>query len=93
MLPGIDIPHIRHVINYDLPHCVEDYVHRIGRTARANQEGDALSLITPEDNKYWKAIDRLINLKEPSQTHPRADEDLKTRRFNKNSQVKKRVWV
>lgn len=89
---GIDIPHIRHVINYDLPHCAEDYVHRIGRTARANQEGDALSLITPEDNKYWKAIDRLINLKEPSQTHPRADEDLKTRRFNKNSQVKKKSF-
>jgi len=58
---GLDIPHIRHVINYDLPHCAEDYIHRIGRTARAGMEGHALCLIAPEDNKYWKAIDRLMN--------------------------------
>ena len=58
---GLDIPHIRHVINYDLPHCAEDYIHRIGRTARAGMEGHALCLIAPEDTKYWKAIDRLMN--------------------------------
>ncbi|RZI45727.1 DEAD/DEAH box helicase [Candidatus Finniella inopinata] len=58
---GLDIPQIRHVINYDLPHCAEDYIHRIGRTARAGMEGNALCLISPEDNKYWKAIDRLMN--------------------------------
>jgi superfamily II DNA/RNA helicase len=58
---GLDIPHVMHVINYDLPECPEDYVHRIGRTGRAGAEGFALSLISPEDNFRWKAIERLLN--------------------------------
>ncbi len=58
---GLDIPHIEHVINYDLPQAPEDYIHRIGRTARAGAEGSALSLIAPEDNLKWRAIERLIN--------------------------------
>jgi len=58
---GLDIPHIEHVINYDLPECAEDYIHRIGRTARAGAEGSALSLITPADRSKWYAIDRLMN--------------------------------
>jgi len=56
---GLDIPHIMHVINYDLPECAEDYIHRVGRTGRAGKEGFALSLIAPEEKKYWKAIKRL----------------------------------
>lgn len=44
---GLDIPHIKHVINYDLPQCAEDYIHRIGRTGRAGVEGHALSFILP----------------------------------------------
>jgi len=59
---GLDIPHIKHVINYDLPQCPEDYIHRIGRTGRAGMEGSALSLIAPEDNHKWKRIHSLINL-------------------------------
>ena len=58
---GLDIPHIEHVINYDLPQCAEDYIHRIGRTARAGAEGAALSLIAPADKSKWNAIDRLLN--------------------------------
>ena len=58
---GLDIPHIEHVINFSLPHCPEDYIHRIGRTARAGAEGSALNLISPEDDKKWKAIHRLLN--------------------------------
>lgn len=58
---GLDIPHIEHVINYDLPQCPEDYIHRIGRTARAGAEGAALNLVTPQDNGKWNAIRRLIN--------------------------------
>jgi ATP-dependent RNA helicase DeaD len=58
---GLDIPHIRHVINYDLPQCAEDFIHRIGRTARAGSEGNALSLICPDDNSKWNAINRLMN--------------------------------
>lgn len=58
---GLDIPHIEHVINYDLPQAAEDYVHRIGRTARAGAEGSSLSLITPQDTSKWRAIQRFID--------------------------------
>ena len=58
---GLDIPHIEHVINYDLPQCPEDYIHRIGRTARAGAEGSALNFVTPADKSKWQAIDRLLN--------------------------------
>ncbi|MFY9589463.1 DEAD/DEAH box helicase [Rickettsia endosymbiont of Halotydeus destructor] len=58
---GLDIPHTQHVINYDLPMCPEDYLHRIGRTGRAGATGNALSFICPDDIMRWKAIDRLIN--------------------------------
>lgn len=58
---GLDIPHIEHVINYDLPQCPEDYIHRIGRTARAGAEGAAVNFLTPTDGAKWKAIHRLIN--------------------------------
>lgn len=61
---GLDIPHIEHVINYDLPQCPEDYIHRIGRTARAGAEGSALSLITPADGSKWRAIHLLMNPEE-----------------------------
>src|SRR3984957_7209701 len=58
---GLDIPHIEHVINYDLPQCPEDYIHRIGRTARAGAEGSAITLITPKDGDKWRAIQKLLN--------------------------------
>ena len=58
---GLDIPHIEHVVNYDLPQCPEDYIHRLGRTARAGAEGAAVCLLTPEDGDKWRAIQRLIN--------------------------------
>ncbi len=57
---GIDISHIAHVINYDLPQVPEDYVHRIGRTGRAGAKGEAVSLITQEDQSQWKEIVRLL---------------------------------
>jgi ATP-dependent RNA helicase DeaD len=55
---GIDVPHIQHVINYDLPMMDDDYVHRIGRTARAGATGEALSFLTPEDTRYWFLLAR-----------------------------------
>lgn len=58
---GLDIPHVMHVINYDLPQCPEDYVHRIGRTGRAGAEGFALCLISPKDNEKWGEIERLLD--------------------------------
>jgi ATP-dependent RNA helicase DeaD len=61
---GLDIDHIRHVINYDLPQCPEDYIHRIGRTARAGTSGAAICFITPADKGKWGVINRLINPKQ-----------------------------
>ena len=58
---GLDIPHIEHVINYDLPQVPEDYIHRIGRTARAGATGSSLCMITPQDGRKWHAIEMLMN--------------------------------
>lgn len=57
---GIDVANIGHVINYDLPNCPEDYVHRIGRTARMEAVGHATSFVTAEDSRQIRAIERLL---------------------------------
>ena len=60
---GLDIEALPHVVNYDLPHVAEDYVHRIGRTGRAGAEGEAVSLVSHEDRPLMAAIERLMNRK------------------------------
>ena len=60
---GLDIEALPHVVNYDLPHVAEDYVHRIGRTGRAGAEGEAVSLVTHEDRPLMAAIEKLMNRK------------------------------
>jgi ATP-dependent RNA helicase RhlE len=57
---GIDIKDISHVINFDVPHHPEDYVHRIGRTGRAQASGDAFTLVSPDEEPYLKRIERFI---------------------------------
>jgi len=57
---GIDVDGISHVVNYDFPMHAEDYVHRIGRTGRANAIGDAISFVTPEDHGELRALERFI---------------------------------
>jgi ATP-dependent RNA helicase RhlE len=57
---GLDIDELPHVVNYDLPHVPEDYVHRIGRTGRAGLSGEAVSLVSGEDRPLLAAIERLI---------------------------------
>jgi superfamily II DNA/RNA helicase len=58
---GLDIPHIEHVINYDLPQVAEDYIHRIGRTGRAGAEGEAMCFVVPSETGKWNAINRILN--------------------------------
>jgi superfamily II DNA/RNA helicase len=58
---GLDVPHIETVINYDMPPCPEDFIHRIGRTGRAGATGEAISFLTAADEPKWRAIDRLMN--------------------------------
>ena len=88
---GLDIPLIQHVINYDLPQVPEDYVHRIGRTARAGSEGSALTFLTQHDRLMWNAISRLINpnYKEES---IRNSQVYRAGKRNKNSYNKKRKF-
>ena len=57
---GIDVTDVPLVINYDVPHDAEDYVHRIGRTARAENSGEAMTLVSPDDVHYWKRIEKFL---------------------------------
>lgn len=57
---GLDIDDVSHVVNFDVPHHADDYVHRIGRTGRAGRSGRAFMLVTPEDGKALTAIEKLI---------------------------------
>jgi ATP-dependent RNA helicase RhlE len=59
---GIDVDAVSHVINFELPNVPEDYVHRIGRTARAGASGIAISLCAPDERAYLKSIEKLIRL-------------------------------
>lgn len=62
---GLDIEELPYVINYELPHTPEDYVHRIGRTGRAGLPGDAISLVSPDEAKLLEDIERLLKRKLP----------------------------
>jgi len=67
---GVDIQDVSHVINYDIPYDVEDYVHRIGRTGRAGRSGIAITLITPRDQRRLKYIESFIRQPIPRATMP-----------------------
>ncbi len=67
---GIDVDGISHVVNYDLPSVPEDYVHRIGRTARAGASGHAISLAAPEERSHLAAIERLVGKAIPREIVP-----------------------
>ncbi|MEO1580243.1 MAG: DEAD/DEAH box helicase [Pseudomonadota bacterium] len=64
---GLDIDKLPHVVNFDLPAVAEDYVHRIGRTARAGQDGHAVSLVSGDERPLLKAIERLLKTTLPKE--------------------------
>ncbi len=90
---GIDIDGIDLVVNYDIPRDAEDYVHRIGRTARAERKGEAITLVSPEENYKFKKIEKLIGREVdkvplPASIGPAMDEkqsgrNVENRRFDK----------
>jgi len=67
---GLDIEELPFVINFELPHTAEDYVHRIGRTGRAGLPGEAISLVSPDEMKYLEDIERLLKRKLPRAAAP-----------------------
>ena len=100
MSRGIDIKEINMVINYDAPHDAEDYVHRIGRTARANTKGEAYTLVNEKDMQKMQRIEKLIEAEVPRQILP---EELgegptwktnsgSSSNFNKKKKKKKTVY-
>ena len=66
---GLDIPHVDCVINYDLPQMPEDFVHRVGRTARAGREGVAITFVTPGGQDLWHAIECLLDPSKKRSSH------------------------
>ena len=81
---GLDIDQLPHVVNFELPHVAEDYVHRIGRTGRAGREGRAVSLVSPEESSLLHGIERLLKRRLPHEVvdrfEPRAGSDVDSRR-------------
>ena len=73
---GLDIDQLPHVVNLELPNIAEDYVHRIGRTGRAGNNGEAISLVCVDEYDYLKGIEKLINRKLERETIPGFEPDL-----------------
>ena len=67
---GLDIPAVSHVFNYDVPSHAEDYVHRIGRTGRAGRKGAAVMICSPRDQKYFEAVESLVQMAIPVMENP-----------------------
>ena len=74
---GIDVEALSHVVNFDVPHVPEDYIHRVGRTARAELTGDAFTFVAPDEEADLRQIERAIGRRLPRVTVP--DFDYSTR--------------
>jgi ATP-dependent RNA helicase RhlE len=70
---GIDIEELSHVVNFDVPHVPEDYIHRVGRTARAEATGDAFTFVSPDEEVELRAIERAVGKPLPRVTVPDFD--------------------
>jgi ATP-dependent RNA helicase RhlE len=93
---GIDVTALGHVINFDVPAVPEDYIHRVGRTARAELTGSAFTLVAPEDETNIRAIERAINKRLPRVTVPdfnyqaRADQRLEVPHAQRIAEIRAR---
>ena len=70
---GIDVEALSHVVNFDVPHVPEDYIHRVGRTARAELTGDAITFVAPDEESDLRAIERAVGKRLPRVTVPDFD--------------------
>jgi superfamily II DNA/RNA helicase len=73
---GLDIPDVSHIFNFDLPWAADDYVHRIGRTGRAGREGHSISLVSPDDLKFVKDIEKVTSETAIWLGEPPTEEDI-----------------
>ncbi|MCF4006920.1 DEAD/DEAH box helicase [Corynebacterium uropygiale] len=77
---GLDVERISHVLNYDIPHDTESYVHRIGRTGRAGRSGEAILFVTPRERRMLRSIERATNARLEEMDLPTVDEVNATRK-------------
>ena len=73
---GLDIPELNYVLNLELPHVAEDYVHRIGRTGRAGKKGLAITLFSSEDALRLEEVEAVLDQRLPQQWFPGFEPDL-----------------
>jgi len=85
---GLDVSLISHVINFDLPQRYEDYVHRIGRTARANTRGEAITLIDPSEEYHLLQIEKMIRMKIQEKSIPEEVEIVATPKAEHQDQLR-----
>ena len=76
---GLDIPLLPHVVNFELPNISEDYIHRIGRTGRAGSSGDAISLVSHDEEEYVKGIEKLLGHRLTSEVIPGFEQSVMTK--------------
>jgi ATP-dependent RNA helicase RhlE len=62
---GLDVPDVTHVVNYDVPQSLEDYIHRVGRTARASKDGEAVTLVGPEELLIMRRLEAALHQQLP----------------------------
>ena len=93
---GIDVEALSHVVNFDVPGAPDDYIHRVGRTGRAEMTGEAFTFVTPQDEGDWRAIERAIGRTLPRVTLPdfnyqaRADKPLEIPHAQRIAEIRAR---
>ena len=91
---GIDIDDIEMVINYDVPHEAEDYVHRVGRTARANRDGKAVTLVSEKEVRRMRGIERVLGNKIKRAANPLGEPQIPPVKSGKPKQRRRpRPWL
>lgn len=86
---GLDVPHVDHVVNFDLPFQAEDFLHRIGRTARAGRNGEAITFVTPSDHRMYNKVKVYMQGAKEETLDPSFKFIDRTKKFAKDSDKRK----
>ncbi|WP_413586107.1 DEAD/DEAH box helicase [Bdellovibrio sp. HCB274] len=85
---GLDVPHVDHVVNFDLPFQAEDFLHRIGRTARAGRSGEAITFVTPSDHRMYGKIKHYLQGAKEEKIDPTFKFIDRSKKFAKKGEAK-----